>query len=135
MLELAVSSKIEPYWNSFKMTKLLAARRRFRSEKTSRAVPTEGKKISSVPGWKTILKKLARKHASTFDFCKLSCRDMIKRMENHARYPQEPAVLIGHSKDFVNDRQLERFLVWLKTDGTFKSVTFSEYLRQRIDGR
>lgn len=135
ILELAVSSRVQPYWKSFKKAKLQAAWKRFRSEKTSSAIHTEGRKISSVPGCRTVLRKLLRKHASTFDFCKLSCRDMVKRMEDHARTPDQPVVMIGHSKDFVNDKQFGRFLAWLSRTKTATSVTFSEYIRRRIDNQ
>jgi hypothetical protein len=73
------------------------------------------------------------KYASTFDFCKLSCRDMVRRIEGHAGDSEQPVVMIGHSKDFVNDRQLDRFLAWLSRNRTVSSVTFSEYVRRNID--
>ena len=80
-----------------------------------------------------VLRRLLTKQASTFDFCKLSCRDMIRRIERHAGDSEQPVVMIGHSKDFVNDQELDRFLAWMSRDETINSVTFSEYIRRKLD--
>jgi hypothetical protein len=134
ILELAVSSRVEPYWKNFKVAKVRAALQRRRAENASPVRHAESGRISSVPGYRTLFKKLWRKQASTFDFCKLSCRDMIKRMEEHAQDPDQPVVMIGHAKDFVNDKQFGRFLAWLSKSGIARSMTMCEYLRERIDG-
>jgi hypothetical protein len=135
VLELAVNSRVEPYWNSFRKAKLRAAWQRLRSERMSRPNHTECRKISSVPGCWTVLRKLLRKHVSAFDFCKLSCRNMVKRMEDHAQDSGQPVVVIGHSKDFVNDQQLDRFLAWLTRNRAVSPVTFSEYIRRRLENQ
>jgi hypothetical protein len=133
ILELPVSSRMEPYWNSFKPAKLRAALRRRQIERAHHKGHGNGNGISSVPSLQAVLKKMLTRHASTFDFCKLSCRDMVRRIEEYTGGPEQPVVMIGHSKDFVNDRQLDRFLAWLSRNRMIRSVTFSEYIRWSID--
>lgn len=137
ILELPVSSRMEPYWKNLKLTNIRAAMRRRQIESAHHNGrgngPGNGNGLSSVPSWQAVMKRMLTKHASTFDFCKLCCSDMVRRMEEHSRAPEQPVVMIGHSKDFVNDRQLERFLAWLSGNGTVSSVTFSEYIRRKLD--
>ena len=134
ILELAVSSRMEPYWNSFKWAKLRAAMRRRKTERASRAGKGSGSSnnISSVPSCRTVLRKMLRKHAGTFDFCKLSRKDMLKRIREHAGHLDQPLVLIGHSKDFVNDRNFDKFLSNVHQDATVQFMTMSEYTRTRV---
>ncbi len=143
ILELPVSSRMEPYWKSFKPAKIRAALRRRRIEHAHHNGngngngPSEdhgdGRRLSSVPSWQAVMKRMLREHASMFDFCKLSCRDMVRRMREHSQNPEQPVVLIGHSKDFVNDWHLDRFLTWLSRNEVVHSVTFSEYLRRELN--
>jgi len=132
IIELCVSSRMEPYWKSFKKTKLRAALKRWRIERASHRNDTAGKNISSVPDCRTVLKRLLRKHSSKFDFCKLSSNDMLKRIEEHAKYPQQPIVVIGHSKDFVNDREFSRFLASLRRKDDVSFQTISEYVQHTL---
>jgi hypothetical protein len=139
ILELAVSSRMEPYWKSFKLAKIRAAMRRRQIEYAHHNGNGNGhghgngNGLSSVPSWQAVIKKMLREHASMFDFCKLSCRDMVRRMGEHSQDPEQPVVMIGHSKDFVNDRHLDRFLAWLSRKGIVSSVTFSEYIRRELN--
>lgn len=127
VLELSVNSRMEPYWKSFKRARLRAALHRRQIERAyggSRAsVRSCG--VSSVPSCRSVLKNLLKRHASTFDFCKLSCADMLRRVRELDDRRQQPIVLIGHSKDFVNDRHLDRFLAALcqRADVCFASMS------------
>jgi hypothetical protein len=132
VIELSVSSRMEPYWKSFKKTTLRAALRRHKIE---RAVPRNhflGNRMSSVPAGRVVLKNLLKKHAGTFDFCKLSCRDMLKRIQELDDRRQQPVVMIGHSKDFVNDRQFEEFLAALSRIRTVRFASMSEILQEAL---
>ncbi len=132
ILELSVSSRMEPYWKSLKKTKLQAAWQRRKIEKTGGPIPAPGPRLSSVPAARTVLRNLWRKHASTFDFCKLSCHDMLQRLEGLDDPQQQPVVTIGHAKDFVNDRQLEEFLATVSRNGNVRFVTLSESIHDML---
>jgi len=132
ILEVSVSSRMEPYWKSFKMTKLRAAWQRRKIEKMRNPNCAASQHISSVPAGRTVLKNLWKKHASTFDFCKLSCRDMLKRVQELDDPQQQPVVMIGHAKDFVNDRQFEEFLATLSRRGGVRFVNMSECLHEML---
>lgn len=132
VLELSVSSSMEPYWKSFKMTKLVAALQRQKREKATRGNRPVGDHMSSVPTAGAVLKNLLRSRASTFDFCKLSTRDMLRRLGRHNRPEHQPVVMIGHSKDFINDRHFEAFLDALNGDENVRFVNLSESVQQRL---
>jgi hypothetical protein len=128
VLELPVSSRMEPYWNNFKPAKIRAALRRRQIERAHRngRATGDGCGISSVPSYRTILSKLLSRHASSFDFCKLSCKDMLKRIREIDRVRNQPVVMIGHSKDFLNDREFDEFLDALSHGPNVRFVTVSE---------
>lgn len=130
IIELSVSSRMQPYWKNFKKTKLLAALKRRHAERTSHSNHTIDRDISSVPDCCTMLKKLLRNCSSTFDFCKLSSRDMLERIKEHTKYPEQPIVMIGHSKDFVNDREFDKFLASLCKNENVSFQSMSDYVRQ-----
>ncbi len=126
VIELSVSARMEPYWRSFKPAKLQAARRRRQLERASRNGHGNGHSLSSVPSCRTVLKQLLTKRASTFDFCKLSSRDMLKRLRELGDVRQQPVVMIGHTKDFVNDRHFEAFLAALACRANVRFTTISQ---------
>jgi hypothetical protein len=123
-----VSSRMEPYWKSFQIAKLRAAWLRRKIEKGWDGNHAAGRQISSVPTGRAVLKNLWKKHASTFDFCKLSCPDMLKRLQELNDPQQQPVVMIGHAKDFLNDRQFEEFLATLSHRGNVRFMSIPESL-------
>jgi hypothetical protein len=134
ILELPVSSRMEPYWNSFQPAKLRAAIRRRQIERASHngCAKGNGNGISSVPSYRAVLKKMLTKHASTFDFCKLSCKHMLQRIQELDDRRQQPVVMIGHSKDFVNDRQFDEFLAALARSKSVRFVSMSESIEEAL---
>lgn len=134
VMELSVSARMEPYWKSLKPAKLRAALRRRQTERTSgnghQNGNGNGNGVSSVPSIRSALAKILTKQASTFDFCKLSCQDMLKRIHELEDPRQQPVVVIGHSKDFVNDRQFEMLLAGMSERGDVRFVTLCESIRQ-----
>jgi hypothetical protein len=134
ILELPVSSQMEPYWNSFKPAKLRAALRRRQIERASNKGHTNGRGVSSIPSPGAVLKKMLTKHASTFDFCKLSCQNMLERIRGFDDHHQQPVVMIGHSKDFVNDRHFDGFLAAVARSGTVRFASMSEYVQEALGG-
>jgi hypothetical protein len=132
VLELPVSSRMEPYWNSFKPAKLRAALRRRQIERATPNGHAKGNSISSVPSHWAVLKKMLTKHASTFDFCKLSCQDMLARIRELDDPGPQPIVMIGHSKDFVNDRHFDEFLATVSRSGSVRFAGMSEYVHKAL---
>ena len=129
ILELCVSSRMEPYWKSFTKTKLRAARKMRRIERQARGNHSADRSLSAVPGYRTVIKRLLRKRANIFDFCRLSSKDMLDRIEEHAPHPEQPVVVVGHSKNFFNDREFDRFLESLCRRGKVTFLTMSEYVQ------
>lgn len=133
VLELPVSSKLQPYWKNFKITKLRATLKRRAIENASRNEQGVHTDISSVPKSKTVLRKLLKKHANTFDFCKLSNRDMLNRIRKDDQFPEQTAVLIGHSKDFFNDHNFDTFLRKMRQNSKVHFSTFFECVHNKIN--
>ena len=88
--------------------------------------------ISSVPKLKTVLKKLFKKHANTFDFCKLSNKDMLNRIRKYDKFSEQTVVLIGHSKDFFNDHNFDTFLKKMRLNSKVRFSTFFERVDSEI---
>ena len=130
VIELSVSSRMEPYWKNFKKTKLQATLKRWRTERASRGNQNTGKKISSIPAYHSVLKKFFRKCPSIFDYSKLSSKDMLRRIKEHTKYPQQPIVMIGHSKDFINDFEFDKFLASLCKNEDVSFQNMSKYIQQ-----
>jgi hypothetical protein len=70
-----------------------------------------------------VLKKLGTFYPLKYDFCKLSASDMIKGLRRAIRDDRmtgedvgTPVVMLGHSKDYWNDRNLEMFLTFIKNE-------------------
>ena len=110
IIELSVSSRMEPYWMSFKKARRRAVSKMCRVEKALREQGSANVKISCVPPLGELLRRLIRKQPSIFDFCRLSSKDMLKRIEEHVRHRKDPVVVLGHSKDFINDCECDKFL-------------------------
>lgn len=130
ILELSISARMEPYWKNFKMTKLQTALWRRKAERVGGGKDAAGKYITSLPSGRTVLRSLLKKHVSTFDFGKFSCRDMLKRIEELGDPQQQPVIMVGHSKDFVNDRQFEEFLATVSRRGDVRFVSMSQCLHE-----
>jgi len=130
VLELSVSSRMVPYWRSFKPTKLRAVAKMRRIENASRANHSGAENVSSLPSCGEVLRRLLRKRPSPLDFCKLSARDVLNRIRERAETPQQPIVAIGHSKDFVNEREFDKFLTGLGRDESVRCCSMSDYVRE-----
>jgi len=132
VFELSVSSKMEPYWKSLTKTKLRSVSRYWRMEKEAQGNRSAGRSVSALPKGAEVLRRMLKKRPSLFDFCTLSSKGMLRRMAEHRGNPEGPVVVIGHSKDFVNDREFDRFLAALHQDETVRSQGMSEYVRRTL---
>jgi hypothetical protein len=132
ILEVCVSSRMEPYWRSLKMTKLRATVKRARIERASCSGRRVGRTIRSVGSPWMVMRRLFSRHASAFDFCKLSSKDMCNRIKESDRSAEQPVVLIGHSKDFFNDREFDRFLAEVKREDRVVFETVSQFIETSI---
>lgn len=133
VLELPVSSITQRYWKNFKPTKLLATLKRQRRESAAqtRAGRTIDEAERSAPAYTTALGKMFAKHVHTFDFCKLSSSDMLKRIDDCQTSSISPIVAIGHSKDFWNDKHLARVLQYLgERDSPVRVLTISQIVNR-----
>jgi hypothetical protein len=136
VLELPVSSQLQPYWKNFHWAKLRTTLRRKRRQAARGNAAGRVKHLTSVPKFRTIIGRLFRPHCSTFDYCKLTCKDMRRRIDKR-RDGGGPVVLIGHTKDFFDAGHLQRFLAGASQDAALRFSTLSEYLHACLaaDGR
>ncbi len=120
IVEFPVYARLRPYVCNLKLTKLLATLRRRSAEKTDMHGHgmTEARRSTDSAG--QILRKLGTRQALKYDFCKLSAQDMIRglyRATKDDRTEEDaigmPVVMLGHSKDFWNDRHLDEFLCFV----------------------
>lgn len=133
IIEFPVYSKIRSYLCNFKWTKLSVTLKRRKNEHHDPHGHGMKKARQSTDSSGTIFKKLFSKQPFKYDFCKLSAKDMIRGMEQVIKdhNSQEaavdtPVVMLGHCKDFWNDKNLEKFLSTIKTR-YHKCVQFSTF--------
>ncbi len=128
ILEVPVACRMVPYWHNFKPVAFRAAMQRRRTERESRngQARRNGSRISCTPSGRTFLQRMMAKYASQLDYCKLSCRDMLKRLAELDGPGEHPVVMIGHTKDFLNDRHLSDFLAAVKQRGSVRFVRLAE---------
>lgn len=122
IIELPICSKMAPYLSNFKWTKLRATLKRRRQEQANVHGHGMMKARKSTDSSLRILKRLATKQPLKYDFCKLSAGDMMRWLR-HLQWQDRtsrdsagtPVVMIGHSKDFWNDKNLDAFLAYVRT--------------------
>lgn len=91
------------------------------------------KKTQKRQSIKNIFKKIFDFYPAKWDFCKQSSEEMIyfllKAMEIYDWQNYDiPLVMIGHSKDFFNDRNLALFLEKVKELNNVKFTTFNNFI-------
>jgi hypothetical protein len=142
IIEFPVYSRLRPYICNFKWTKLYATLRRRRQEKSNTHGHGMMEARQSIEPLGRILKRLSTLQPWKYDFCKLSAHDMIRglrrRMESEpveADGGGTPLVLLGHSKDFWNDRNLATFLKFVSEEGAgrVRFSTLGECTRQILE--
>ena len=123
IIEFPVYSEIRPYIYNLKWTKLYTTVKRRFVERgyTHGHGMMETRHSTESPG--QILKKLGTSQPLKYDFCKLNATDMIRGLRRLLKANQmdrdafgTPVVMLGHSKDFWNDRNLEMFFRFIKTE-------------------
>ena len=140
IIEFPIHSQMKPYIYNLKLSKLKATLRRYKREKKD-----PHNKIYSMPGSvpskNTVFFKLFSMYPTKLDFCKLSSKDMYRMFvgEVNKRIQSDDdsvysLVGIGHTKDFWNDRNFEKFIYKVSSNNEFKHVicfnTFQELLKQ-----
>ena len=140
IIEFPVYSRLRPYAWNFKWTKLHVTLKRRCVERANTHGHGMMEARQSTESLGQILKKLGTLQPLKYDFCKLSASDMIQGLRRAIRDDQmigddfgTPVVMLGHSKDFWNDRNLEMFLTFIKNkcEGRVCFSTFGE-LTKRI---
>ena len=145
ILELPVYSRMHPYITNFRWSKLRAELKRRKLESRYTGTIKQAGGIRSTHKPIQVLQKLTSIHPVTVDFCKMNARSMIRAVEQiisinspHGDETKQtiPVVLIGHSKDFWNDEQLDRFLSTVgslsRYKGEIKFSTFSDVAEELI---
>lgn len=129
IVEIPVYSRIELYLKNFNFIKLRSTTKRILKEKNDQNYQRNQQIRSYNNKPIDILRKLFLSHPIKFDFCKLSYTKMIKYIklaikEQNSNTEITPIVMIGHSKDFWNDKNFDMFLNHLTNQ---KLVTFSTF--------
>ncbi|ERP31407.1 hypothetical protein [Chitinivibrio alkaliphilus] len=135
ILELPVFSEMKPYFLNFLPQKLMATLKRRKIEKSDPHRSINRK--ASTPSSSTVLQKLFSPHPHNLDFCKLSAGEMYRTVlnivNNNKNSDIVPIVLIGHNKDFWNDRQLSRFLHKIAKHPDVRFSTFSNIQKEILN--
>ncbi|GAB6163780.1 hypothetical protein JCM12298_29400 [Desulfothermus naphthae] len=129
----ALKMPIYKYVNRYRIItalyRLLISKFFWRNNKNSKNNKKTQKKLSV----KSILKKVFDSYPAKWDFCKQSSKEMIyflfKAMEFYDwQNCDVPLVMISHSKDFFNSRNLIYFLEQVKKINNIKFVTFNSFI-------
>ncbi|MBN1972664.1 MAG: hypothetical protein JW787_03435 [Sedimentisphaerales bacterium] len=131
IIEFQVCSEMQPYLYNFKWTKLhTSIKRKLVERANTHGYGMTQARFSSMPVGR-ILRELFTMYPFKYDFCKLGYGDMIRRLKRLISDDQKtangfgtPVVMIGHSKDFWNDRNLDKFLGFIN-DNHKEKVCFS----------
>lgn len=131
IIEFPVRARLRPYACNFKWTKLAATLKRRQIEKANTGGHGMMNARKSRDSWWTVLRKLSTLQPLKYDFCKLSADDMIAELRRAMRADRgvsdefgTPVVMLGHSKDFWNDANLETFLRFVREECR-ESICFS----------
>jgi hypothetical protein len=134
VIEFPVYSRPKPYLENFRWTKLYATLKRCSRERANMHGHGMMQARNSSTPLKEILAKLTTVQPFPLDFCKLSAKDMIRWLQVAMIEDQRlrdrdgtPVVMLGHSKDFWNDRHCATFLKYVVTQcaGKVHFTTFS----------
>ena len=143
LIEFPVCSEMKPYLGNFRWTKLRATLKLRKHERANIHGHRMMQARKSTDSPIRVLKKLCTRQPMKYDFCKLSAGDMIRWLQRLTRDDRVvagdlgmPVVMLGHSKDFWNDKNLALFLSFIRTQCQ-ASVSFSTFggLAQLIQGR
>ncbi len=138
IIELPVYSEMKSYLSNFRWTKLKTTLKRRRRERDNmHGHRMSGVKTSTDSPLK-IAKKLCTRQPLKFDFCKMSSRTMTTWLKRLIRDNQKaggdgimPIVMLGHSKDFWNDKNLAGFLKFVRDEcgDTVRMSTFGAVVK------
>lgn len=120
IIEFPVYSRLQPYICNFRWTKLaVTLKRRYRERNNIRGHGMMEARRSTT-SISQIIGKFSTRQPIKYDFCKLSANDMIRELRRMVQKdPKDdelntPVVMLGHSKDFWNDRNLKAFLAFIQ---------------------
>jgi len=123
IIEFPVYSRLRPYVYNFKWTKLYVTLKRRCLERNNTHGNGMMQARRSTESLGKALKKLGTLQPLKYDFCKLSGSDMVRWLRRLMRDDRmvgddfgTPVVMLGHSKDFWNDRNLDIFLEFIKKE-------------------
>jgi len=125
VLEFPLYAEMKPYLCNFKLSKFRATLKRRAIEKRDPHCRVHSAPRSTASP-QSALKKLFSKNAMKFDVCKLSAGDMYRMFTSAvAQSPSQglcPLVGLGHSKDFWNDKALDKFFLRISSHRKYRSA-------------
>jgi len=142
IIEFPIYSRMQTYLCNLKWTKVHASLKRSSVERANIGGHGMMQARNSSRPLKQILKELGTVYPFKYDFCKLSANNMIRWLKRLIRDDQirraeigTPVVMLGHSKDFWNDRNLTRFLAYAKRarNAEVRFSTLAELTRMSIE--
>jgi hypothetical protein len=143
IIELPVHSQMQPYLCNLKWTKLATTLKRRRVERDNAHGHGMMEARQSTEPLGQVVRKLCSRRPVKYDFCKFSGREMIcwlQRLMAQERHGGEgvhtPVVMLGHSKDFWNERNLDTFLRFVRRDceGRVRFSTLAEVVKRIVQG-
>lgn len=141
IIEFPVFSRLMPYLWNLKWTKLRVTLKRGRMEADDpHGHGMMDARRSTESPWR-VLRRLGTVQPFKYDFCKLGAKDMISWLLRLLRSTSgrgglgTPVVMLGHSKDFWNDRNLEDFLKFVRTEceGRVCFSTLGDFTRRILE--
>lgn len=132
IIEFPVYSHLRPYLWNFKWTKLQTTLKRRAAEKNDVHGLSMKQARQSTEPLSSVFRKLFSWYPLKYDFCKLSDKDMIRWLKKaikqscYEKNDNTPVVMLGHCKDFWNDRNVENFLKYVKQECS-ENILFSTF--------
>ncbi len=143
IIEFPVYSRMRPYVCNFKWTKLRTTLKRRQVEKANAHGHGMMEARQSSDSLSKVIRKLLSFRPMKCDFCKLSANNMIRCLKQAIRYDEEKGdrfgtsvVMLGHSKDYWNDLNLQKFLEYAHDvcKGKVQFSTLGEQAKSIRDG-
>lgn len=131
IIEMPILAKNVINIKKFTYKRIQSALYKRKFSKNTIAMKTKGKNSNH-----NILKKISHflfgKYLLKWDFCKQTSREMnnmLKYVENRNKTKELPLIMIGHSKDFFNTKELNKFFMQIKKSENNKIISLHQYYK------
>lgn len=132
MLEFPIYSRMAPEFTKLSFNRIRA--KFFSTGPPSVEALMEEAANRGLPGtpW-GILRHLLRKTPLKFDFCHMTCKEMLSFTQDHIG-DNSPLTMIGHSKEYYNDREFAAFLATVRKKNPIKFMTMAQAVAMADQG-